>query len=227
MERLTEKDEQGNWCLKGVPWKCLYLGEVITATVFDKIYEALWKLMEYEDTDLTPEEIEQLKDKVTISKMENVQADDWIPVEERLPKLGEKLMEYEDTDLTPEEIEQLKDKVTISKMENVQADDWIPVEERLPKLGEPVWATVKHSEWISDYDTDWLPEEKKTYHPESYGVYEAEYIGEGIWQYSDDYNEWVYCDPVEKEKRNLANVYDTVTAWQPLPEPYHPPAVED
>ena len=80
MERLTEKGEQGNWCLKGVPWKCLYLGEVITATVFDKIYEALCKLMEYEDTGLTPEEIEQLKDKATISKMENV---DWIPVEER------------------------------------------------------------------------------------------------------------------------------------------------
>lgn len=56
--------------------------------------------------------------------------------------------------------------------------------------------------------------------PESYGVYKAEYIGGGIWQYSDDYNEWIYCDAVEKEERNLANVYDTVTAWMPLPEPY-------
>lgn len=97
---------------------------------------------------------------------------------------------------------------------------WIPVEERLPEPGEPVWATVKHSEWISDYDTDWLPEAEKTYHPESYGVYKAEYIGEGIWQYYDDYCEWIYCDAVEKEERNLANVYDTVTAWMPLPEPY-------
>ena len=118
-------------------------------------------------------------------------------------------MEYEDTGLTPEEIERLKEQ-----------HRWIPVEERLTKLGEPVWATVKHSKWISDYDADWLPEEKKTYHPESYGVYKAEYIGEGIWQYSDDYNEWIYCDAVEKEERNLANVYDTVTAWMPLPEPY-------
>ena len=33
-------------------------------------------------TGLDPEEIEQIKDKATISKMENVQADDWIPVEE-------------------------------------------------------------------------------------------------------------------------------------------------
>ena len=110
----------------------------------------------------------------------------------------------------------------ISALEEQNRHRWIPVEERLPKLGEPVWATVKHSKWISDYDADWLPEEKKTYHPENYGVYKAEYIGEGIWQYSDDYNEWVYCDLVEKEKRNLANVYDTVTAWMPLPEPYRP-----
>lgn len=66
---------------------------------------------------------------------------------------------------------------------------WIPVEERLPVQGEPVWATIKHSEWINDYDTDWLPEEEKKYHPESYGVYKAEYIGGGIWQYSDDYND--------------------------------------
>ena len=35
-------------------------------------------------------------------------------------------------------------------------------------------------------------------------------------------NEWIYCDAVEKEERNLANVYDTVTAWMPLPEPYRP-----
>ena len=54
---------------------------------------------------------------------------------------------------------------------------WIPVEERLPVQGEPVWATIKHSEWINDYDTDWLPEEEKKYHPESYGVYKAEGSG--------------------------------------------------
>ena len=182
MKRLTQKDEQGNWCLEGVPWEQLHEGQVITKELRERLYGALWKLMEYEDTGLTPEEMERVKD------FEQSQAG----------KLLKKLNE-----------EQRKHR-------------WIPVEERLPKLGEPVWATVKHSEWISDYDTDWLPEEKKTYHPESYGVYKAEYIGEGIWQYSDDYNEWVYCDLVEKEKRNLANVYDTVTAWMPLPEPYRP-----
>lgn len=164
MNRLTQKDEQGNWCLKGVSWEQLHEGQVITKSLRERLYGALWKLMEYEDTGLTPEEIERLKEQ----------------------------------------------------------HRWIPVEERLPVQGEPVWATIKHSEWINDYDTDWLPEEEKKYHPESYGVYKAEYIGGGIWQYSDDYNEWIYCDAVEKEERNLANVYDTVTAWMPLPEPYQP-----
>ena len=124
------------------------------------------------------------------------------------------LKKYEDTGLTPEEIERLKEQ-----------HRWVPVEERLPELGEPVWATVKHSEWINDYEYDWVPAEEKIYHPESYGVYKAEYIGEGIWQFADNYNEWIYCDSVEKEERNLGNVYDTVIAWQPLPEPYKPEEV--
>ena len=93
MERLTEKDEQGNWCLKGVPWKCLYLGEVITATVFDKIYEALCKLMEYEDTGLTPEGVEGFNDFEKtqaahwLKRLDEEQDKHrWIPVSERLPE---------------------------------------------------------------------------------------------------------------------------------------------
>lgn len=30
MHRLTESDEQGNWALKGVAWKSLHVGQVIT-----------------------------------------------------------------------------------------------------------------------------------------------------------------------------------------------------
>ena len=95
-ERLTEKDEQGNWCLKGVPWKCLYLGEVITATVFDKIYEALRKLREYEDTGLTPEGAEAFNDfektqaAYWLKRLDEEQDKHrWIPVEERLPEVPE------------------------------------------------------------------------------------------------------------------------------------------
>lgn len=61
MERLTQKDEQGNWTLRGVPWKQLHEGQVITKELWERLYGALWKLMEYEDIGLTPEEIEQIK----------------------------------------------------------------------------------------------------------------------------------------------------------------------
>ena len=56
MNRLTEKDDQGNWHLKGVRWEQLHEGQVITGELREKLYGALWKLMEYEDTGLSPEE---------------------------------------------------------------------------------------------------------------------------------------------------------------------------
>ena len=80
MNRLTQKDD-GNWSLKGVAWKSLYEGQVVTKELRERLYGALWKLMEYEDTGLTPEEVEQLKE----SKR-------WIPVEERLPEEDERVM---------------------------------------------------------------------------------------------------------------------------------------
>lgn len=58
MSRLTEKDEQGNWALKGVPWKSLHEGQVITKDVQERLYGALWKLMEYEDIGLSPQDVE-------------------------------------------------------------------------------------------------------------------------------------------------------------------------
>ena len=58
-----------------MPWEYLYEGKIITKELWERLYGALWKLMEYEDTGLAPEEIERLKDKHR-----------WIPVEERLPE---------------------------------------------------------------------------------------------------------------------------------------------
>ena len=63
MQRLTQKDLQGNWNLKGVPWENLYIGQPITKELRDKLYGALWKLMEYEDTGLSPEEVQRMADK--------------------------------------------------------------------------------------------------------------------------------------------------------------------
>ena len=60
MSNLIEKDDLGNWNVKGLPWKKLYVGQVITREVYEMLYGCLWKLMEYEDTGLTPEQVEDL-----------------------------------------------------------------------------------------------------------------------------------------------------------------------
>lgn len=98
-------------------------------------------------------------------------------------------------------------------------DDWIPVEERLPEEEMLVWVTVKHSSWISDYGSDFIPKEEWGYHPESSGTYKGKYE-EGIWWYEDEVNEWIRCDGEPNEARDPGVVYDTVIAWQPIPEPY-------
>lgn len=59
MNRLTEKDEQGNWCVKGLPWKNLYVGALISEETWEKLYGALRKLLDYEETGLSPEGMER------------------------------------------------------------------------------------------------------------------------------------------------------------------------
>ena len=62
MGRLTEKDDLGNWGLKGVRWEQLREGQVITKAVAQKLYGALCKLKDYEDTGCSPDEVECLND---------------------------------------------------------------------------------------------------------------------------------------------------------------------
>ena len=91
MNRLTEHDDQGNWCLKGVAWNMLHIGQVITKEIWEKLYGALWKLKDYEDTGLTPEEIMELKEFYSNplnTAVPAVKVQQWIPVEERLPETG-------------------------------------------------------------------------------------------------------------------------------------------
>lgn len=96
MQRLTEKDDQGNWCLKGVRWEQLREGQVITKDVAEKLYGALFKLMAYEDTGSSPDDVERLNDftqNEAVKLVQKLNAEEkkhrWIPVEERLPELGE------------------------------------------------------------------------------------------------------------------------------------------
>ena len=92
MERLTEKDVCGNWRLKGLPWKNLYEGTPITRETYEVLYGALCKLLAYEETGLTPEEIE-MRTYCTMGtpcefQSSKIRKDGWIPVEERMPEDG-------------------------------------------------------------------------------------------------------------------------------------------
>lgn len=98
MRRLTQKDGKGNWGLKGVPWGSLREGMAITKEIQQALYGALYKLKDYEDTGLSPDEVESL------NEFENNNAQKylmelakhkWIPVEERLPEVDERSGYYE------------------------------------------------------------------------------------------------------------------------------------
>lgn len=97
MERLTEKDGRGNWQLKGLSWESLHPGEVISKPVNEKLYGALCKLKDYEDTDLAPDEIEWLlgpgarqqkeKQMRLLEQLgEFCSRQGWVPVEGKLPE---------------------------------------------------------------------------------------------------------------------------------------------
>lgn len=69
MRRLTKQDEQGNWCLKGLPWKDTYVGQIITKNTSEKTYGALCKLKDYEESGMDPEEVCSLKERDTATKL--------------------------------------------------------------------------------------------------------------------------------------------------------------
>lgn len=81
MRRLTWKDEQGNWGLRDLPWENLCAGVVMDDRTRQRLYGALCKLRDYEDTDLEPAEAAEEREKHR-----------WIPVEERLPDKGERVI---------------------------------------------------------------------------------------------------------------------------------------
>lgn len=59
---MIEKDEQGNWALKGVRWQQLHAGQVISNEMQRRLYAALAKLKDYEATGKSPDEVQQLID---------------------------------------------------------------------------------------------------------------------------------------------------------------------
>lgn len=89
MQRLTEKDELGNWCLKGVRWEQLRAGQVITKEASERLYGALCKLKDYENTGGNPECIADLiKNYAMVMTLLAASKEEhrWIPATERLPE---------------------------------------------------------------------------------------------------------------------------------------------
>lgn len=108
-------------------------------------------------------------------------------------------------------------------MKNInRKDNWIPVERGLPDIGQRVQATIKHHAWIADYDSDWVPAEEKTRHPEYLETCEAIRQKDGRWLYiclEDGYEKDIaYINP----RKDLAKPVAEVIAWYPMPEPYWP-----
>lgn len=107
----------------------------------------------------------------------------------------------------------------IDEQPTIYADDgWIPVSERLPEPDKMVVVTVHCSEWISDYDSVWVPENEKIHHDEEYLV-RMGYMGkDGDWIFYDKDGCEIYCD--KEFGTDKTDVYNVVTAWKPLPEAY-------
>ncbi len=82
--RLTQRDDQGNWCVKGLPWEDINEGRIITKNTGQKIYGALCKLKDYEDAGLTPEQLKAVNEEYKELSKEATKYR-WIPVTERLP----------------------------------------------------------------------------------------------------------------------------------------------
>ena len=105
-----------------------------------------------------------------------------------------------------------------SHMDDVPDNNWIPVEKRLPEPDKMVVVTVHCSEWISDYDVAWVPENEKIHYDEEYLSGIGYMDKDGDWIFYDKDGCEIYC---EKEfGTDKTDAYNVVTAWQPLPEPY-------
>lgn len=70
MERLTEKDDCGRWGLKGINWRFLYPGKVLTQKMWRVLYGALFKLKDYEETGVSPDQALRLKERNTPKRPE-------------------------------------------------------------------------------------------------------------------------------------------------------------
>ena len=90
----------------------------------------------------------------------------------------------------------------------------------MPEENKRVLVTVKHSGWIADFYSNWVPEEEKIKHPETSGTYIGCIHENSVWTFVDEERQDNICDT--EFGQNLGRVYNVVTHWRPIPEPYKP-----
>lgn len=96
-------------------------------------------------------------------------------------------------------------------------DNWIPVSERLPEPDKMVVVTVHCSEWISDYDSVWIPENEKIHHDEEYLVSMGYVVNDlGDWAFFDLDGYEILCD--KEFGTDKGDFYSVVTAWRSFEE---------
>ena len=98
-------------------------------------------------------------------------------------------------------------------------DGWISVEKELPPLGRRLQATILHHEWVSDYDSPWVPQEDKIYHPAYTEVCEIYPMG-ATWSYTCPEDDYAPDKAEIRPTKDLANPVAEIIAWRPFPEPY-------
>ena len=104
-----------------------------------------------------------------------------------------------------------------SHMDDFSEDGWIPVEERLPEPDKMVVVTVHCSEWISDYDSVWVPENEKIHHDEEYLVRMGYVVNDlGDWAFFDLDGYEIPCD--KEFGTDKGDFYSVVTAWRSFEE---------
>ena len=86
--RLTEKTETGFWKLKGVSWEQLQESHVITKDMSQKIYGALAKLKDYEETGLDPGQVEEAVQRLTPQKPKKVKWEFFSGYRDECPRCG-------------------------------------------------------------------------------------------------------------------------------------------
>ncbi|RHO03307.1 DUF551 domain-containing protein [Clostridium sp. AM22-16AC] len=197
---LIEKNDNGSWKLKGVGWSQIKPGAVITVPVWEKLYGALWKLKDYEETGLSPDQVSELQDETQEQARQML---------ERVARLSDEIEQLKhggdpgikffiNKDGVADVYDDTYDIVIHCESEEDQKDAkealkeirrWIPVTEKLPEPETYI---------LVSFDNFTLPD---------IATYRVDDDGSGAFYPGDE--DYTYL-----------SVGFYVNAWMPLPEPY-------